>query len=84
MSCPVPLVLKGNILQTLAALAKSKETATILWNIIETSQLIPTIPVISSNSKYNITPNSTILSPFDTLLHNQYLSVLKFCFSLKL
>lgn len=52
LSCPVTLVLKGNILQTLAALAKSKETATILWNILETSQIIPTIPVISSNSKY--------------------------------
>ncbi|XP_018798172.1 PREDICTED: nuclear pore complex protein Nup205 isoform X2 [Bactrocera latifrons] len=54
LSCPVPLMLKGNILQTLAALTKSKETATIFWNILETSQIIPTLPVISSNKSCNL------------------------------
>ncbi|XP_054727442.1 nuclear pore complex protein Nup205 [Anastrepha obliqua] len=54
LSCPVPLALKGNILQTLSALGSSKETATILWNIIEASQIIPTLPVIGSLNACNI------------------------------
>ncbi|XP_020717403.1 nuclear pore complex protein Nup205 isoform X2 [Ceratitis capitata] len=54
LSCPVPLVLKGNILQTLSALGKSKETATILWNILETSQIIPTLPPLGTHNTCNL------------------------------
>ncbi|XP_067638350.1 nuclear pore complex protein Nup205 isoform X3 [Eurosta solidaginis] len=54
LSCPVPLVLKGNILETLSALGKSKETATILWNIIESAQIIPTFPTQGSHCECNL------------------------------
>ncbi|XP_023291874.2 nuclear pore complex protein Nup205 [Lucilia cuprina] len=51
LGCSVPLHLKADILQTLAALAQSKETATLLWDNLEASQIIATIP---TNVQYEI------------------------------
>lgn len=44
VGCSVVIPLKTELLLTLAALAKSKETALQLWNNLETSQIINTIP----------------------------------------
>ncbi|XP_061392742.1 nuclear pore complex protein Nup205-like [Musca vetustissima] len=44
LSCSVPIYLKSDILTTLTALAKSKETAMPLWNNLEASQIIKTLP----------------------------------------
>lgn len=52
LSCSVPLQLKAEILQTLSALALSKETAIPLWDNLEASQIIRTI---SSNMAYGKT-----------------------------
>ncbi|XP_026837913.1 nuclear pore complex protein Nup205 [Drosophila erecta] len=48
VACATPLPLKAEILHTLAALAKSKETARVIWFHLEDSQIIPTLPVASS------------------------------------
>ncbi|XP_017055499.1 nuclear pore complex protein Nup205 [Drosophila ficusphila] len=45
VACSTPLPLKAEILFTLAALAKSKETSRAIWSHLEDSQIIPTIPV---------------------------------------
>ncbi|XP_058974470.1 nuclear pore complex protein Nup205-like [Musca domestica] len=50
LSCSVPIYLKSDILLTLTALAKSKETAIPLWNNLEASQIIKTLP---SNMNYD-------------------------------
>ncbi|KAM8720864.1 hypothetical protein ACLKA7_006842 [Drosophila subpalustris] len=47
VSCSTPVMLKGEILFTLAALSKSKETARTIWFHLEESQIIPTIPIMS-------------------------------------
>ncbi|XP_034102532.1 nuclear pore complex protein Nup205 [Drosophila albomicans] len=44
VACTTPVVLKGEILFTLAALSKSKETARTIWFHLEESQIIPTLP----------------------------------------
>ncbi|KAM7343656.1 nuclear pore complex protein Nup205 [Cochliomyia hominivorax] len=51
LGCSVPLHLKADILQTLASLAQSKETATLLWDNLEASQIISTLP---TNVRYEI------------------------------
>ncbi|SPP78524.1 blast:Nuclear pore complex protein Nup205 [Drosophila guanche] len=43
VACATPLVLKAEIMFTLAALAKSKETARAIWFQLEDSQIIPTL-----------------------------------------
>uniref|UniRef100_A0A8D8J666 Nuclear pore complex protein Nup205 n=1 Tax=Culex pipiens TaxID=7175 RepID=A0A8D8J666_CULPI len=48
ISCSVPIALKAELVQTLAALGKSKETALQLWNNLEASQVIATIPTTST------------------------------------
>ncbi|XP_044732734.1 nuclear pore complex protein Nup205 [Chrysoperla carnea] len=48
VSCSVPIPLKADLLITLAALAKSPETASQLWNNLEASQIIVTVPSTSS------------------------------------
>ncbi|KAH8396312.1 hypothetical protein KR222_008106, partial [Zaprionus bogoriensis] len=48
VACSTPVMLKGEILFTLAALSKTKETARTIWFHLEESQIIPTIPVMSS------------------------------------
>lgn len=48
ISCSIIVPLKANLVQTLAALGKSSETAIQLWNLLETSQIICTVPTTSS------------------------------------
>ena len=54
MSCSVMLPLKAELLLTLAALGKSKETALQLWNNLESSQIITTIPSTNTFSNRGI------------------------------
>lgn len=48
VSCSVIVQLKANLILTLAALGKSSETAIQLWNLLETSQIITTVPTTSN------------------------------------
>ncbi|XP_064627986.1 nuclear pore complex protein Nup205-like [Lineus longissimus] len=43
LACSIPAVLKGEILQTLAAFAKTAEIGLTLWQSLESSQIIPTV-----------------------------------------
>lgn len=54
VTCSCDISLKSDLLLTLAALGKSKETALQLWNIIEASQIIQTIPSTSTISSGGI------------------------------
>ncbi|EAT37498.1 AAEL010526-PA [Aedes aegypti] len=54
ISCSVPISLKAELVQTLAALGKSKETALQLWNNLEASQVITTIPTTNPTEKWQI------------------------------
>uniref|UniRef100_A0A1A9Z711 Nuclear pore complex protein Nup205 n=1 Tax=Glossina pallidipes TaxID=7398 RepID=A0A1A9Z711_GLOPL len=54
LTCSIPLTLKGDILVTLAALGKSRETANLLWHNLEASQIIETIPSTKVDSTSNI------------------------------
>lgn len=49
-SCSIPISLKTELLLTLAALARSKETALQLWINLEASQIISTIPTTNTFS----------------------------------
>ncbi|XP_016950249.1 nuclear pore complex protein Nup205 [Drosophila biarmipes] len=55
VACSTPLLLKAEILFTLAALAKSKETARAIWFHLEDSQIIPTVPVSSNYGQCSLT-----------------------------
>ncbi|XP_060535293.1 nuclear pore complex protein Nup205 [Cylas formicarius] len=48
VSCSVPIPLKADLLLTLAALSKSTENATQMWENLEASQILVTIPTTSS------------------------------------
>ncbi|CAB0036829.1 unnamed protein product [Trichogramma brassicae] len=48
VSCAMPIPLKGALLQTLAALAKSNESSSAIWSSLEAAQIITTIPTTSS------------------------------------
>ncbi|TDG40592.1 hypothetical protein AWZ03_012989 [Drosophila navojoa] len=48
VACATPVNLKGEILFTLAALSRSKETARNIWFHLEESQIIPTIPTVTT------------------------------------
>lgn len=48
VSCPIPIPLKADLLSTLAMLAKSPETAAQMWNNLESSQILVTIPSTSN------------------------------------
>ncbi|KAL0280136.1 UNVERIFIED_CONTAM: hypothetical protein PYX00_001520 [Menopon gallinae] len=48
VSCSVPIVLKADLLNTLAALARTPATAATLWLNLEASQILITIPSTSS------------------------------------
>lgn len=48
VSCSVIVPLKASLVLTLAALGRSSETAIQLWNLLETSQIICTIPTTSN------------------------------------
>ncbi|RZF40837.1 hypothetical protein LSTR_LSTR003347 [Laodelphax striatellus] len=48
VSCCVQISLKAELLLTLAALAKSPDTAATLWHNLEASQIVVTVPTTSS------------------------------------
>lgn len=48
ISCSIILPLKADLVLTLAALGKSIETAVQLWNTLEASQIISTIPTTAN------------------------------------
>lgn len=48
VSCSVPIPLKADLLLTLAALSKSSEVAVETWELLESSQILITIPTTSS------------------------------------
>ncbi|XP_024081657.1 nuclear pore complex protein Nup205-like [Cimex lectularius] len=48
VTCSVPIPLKANLLNTLAAFSKSPKTAASLWHNIEASQIISTVPSTSN------------------------------------
>jgi nuclear pore complex protein Nup205 len=48
VSCAVSISLKAELIRTLAALGKSKETSLQLWNNLESSQIITTIPTTNT------------------------------------
>ncbi|KAJ4431675.1 hypothetical protein ANN_20275, partial [Periplaneta americana] len=48
VSCSVPIPLKAELLLTLAALAKTPDTAATLWHNLEASQILTTVPSTSS------------------------------------
>jgi len=52
VSCSIEIPLKADLLLTLAALAKSKETAIKIWSNLETSQIITTIPSTNTFSMF--------------------------------
>lgn len=48
VSCSIPIPLKADLLLTLAQLSLSSETASQMWNNLETSQILVTIPSTSN------------------------------------
>lgn len=48
IGCPIVIPLKTNLVLALAALGRSSETALQLWNALETSQIICTVPTVSN------------------------------------
>lgn len=48
VSCAMPIPLKGILVRTLAALAKSPESSTTIWQSLEAAQILSTIPTTSS------------------------------------
>lgn len=54
VSCSIPIPLKADLLLTLAALSKSSENAAQMWENLEASQILVTIPTTSSYSPRGI------------------------------
>ncbi|XP_031788663.1 nuclear pore complex protein Nup205 isoform X2 [Nasonia vitripennis] len=48
VSCAMPIPLKGVLVKTLAALAKSPDSSSTIWQNLEAAQIITTIPTTSS------------------------------------
>ncbi|XP_058800977.1 nuclear pore complex protein Nup205 isoform X2 [Phymastichus coffea] len=48
VSCAMPIPLKGCLVRTLAALAKSPDSSSTVWQNLEATQIITTIPTTSS------------------------------------
>ncbi|XP_011172617.2 nuclear pore complex protein Nup205 [Solenopsis invicta] len=48
VSCAMPIPLKGVLVRTLAALARSPESSSIVWQSLEAAQFLSTIPTTSS------------------------------------
>ncbi|KOC62474.1 Nuclear pore complex protein Nup205 [Habropoda laboriosa] len=48
VSCGISIPLKGVLIRTLAALARSPESSSTVWQSLETAQILSTIPTISS------------------------------------
>lgn len=62
LGCSVPITLKAEILLTLTALAKSKETAAQIWPSLENSQIISTVLSTNTFSKFFLPTNYIIQS----------------------
>ncbi|KAK3769775.1 hypothetical protein RRG08_046880 [Elysia crispata] len=56
LSCTVPFTMKGEILRTLASIAQTPVFAATIWQTLESSQILPTIP--ASHGKNQPQPNS--------------------------
>lgn len=54
IGCAVPLGLKAEIMEVLAAFALSSDLAYTLWNSIEVAQILATTSPLSANAKGNI------------------------------
>ncbi|XP_046735126.1 nuclear pore complex protein Nup205 [Diprion similis] len=48
VGCAMPIPLKGALVRTLAALAKSPESSSTIWQSLEAAQILSTIPTTSS------------------------------------
>lgn len=48
VSCAMPIPLKGSLIRTLAALSRSPESSSIVWQSLEAAQILTTIPTTSS------------------------------------
>nr|XP_012154566.1 PREDICTED: nuclear pore complex protein Nup205 isoform X1 [Megachile rotundata] len=48
VSCGIPIPLKAVLIRTLAALARSLESSSTIWQSLEAAQILSTIPTISS------------------------------------
>ncbi|XP_043593371.1 nuclear pore complex protein Nup205 isoform X1 [Bombus pyrosoma] len=48
VSCGIPIPLKSVLIRTLAALARSPESSSTVWQSLEAAQILSTIPTISS------------------------------------
>lgn len=57
VTCSIQIPLKAELLLTLAALAKSPDTATVLWHNLEASQILVTVPSTSSYQPRGIQVN---------------------------
>lgn len=64
ISCSIIVPLKADLVLTLAALGKSVETAVQLWNTLEASQIISTIPTTANFV------NRGIVSIFSEIIFN--------------
>lgn len=45
VTCPIPMLLKGEIFKILATLASTSQIAVNIWNLLESSQILQTVPV---------------------------------------
>lgn len=45
LTCPIPTVLKGEIFKILATLSSTPQIAMNMWNLLESSQILQTIPI---------------------------------------
>lgn len=63
VSCSVPIPLKAELLLTLAALARTANTAATLWHNLETSQILTTVPSTSSYQPRGLRVSEEIIFP---------------------
>lgn len=73
LSCPIPVVLKGEILNLLASLSLNSMVGVNMWQLLENSQLLPTASVhlLSSSACTTATLNtSTFLGGYSAASRN--------------
>ena len=63
LGCAVPLHLKADIMDVLAAFAQSSDIAAVLWNSIEVAQILATTSMTSPNAKGASSHSFIISSP---------------------
>lgn len=62
LGCAVPLSLKAEIMEVLAAFAISSDIAYTLWNSIEVAQILATASPLSANAKGIVLPKRHLTS----------------------